>query len=219
MKTALVFGATGLSGTALIEVLVNDKRYSHIKIFNRKPSVYLSPKVEEIIIDFNHLDLIADQLKGDVVFSCLGTTLSKSGSKAAQQVIDRDYPIAIAKLAAQNKVQQYIAVSSVGTNASTNNFYLKTKFEMEVGVKQYFNDKAVFMRPSFLLGNRKEMRLGEKIGIVMGKLFSFFLIGSMKKYRGMHVQILAKALVNAPFLEIENKYPEFEMIMVLSNSQ
>ncbi len=218
MKTALVFGATGLSGTALLEVLIMDKRYSTIKVFNRKPTLSLPPKVEEIIVDFNHLDLIAEQVKGDVVFSCLGTTISKAGSKAAQQLIDRDFPIAIAKLAAQNKVQQYIAVSSVGTNASTNNFYLKTKFEMEVGVKQYFNDKAVFMRPSFLLGNRKEMRLGEKIGIVMAKLFNPLLLGSIKKYRGMHVEILAKAMANAPFLEIENKYPEFEMIMVLANS-
>jgi uncharacterized protein YbjT (DUF2867 family) len=217
MKTALVFGATGLSGAALLEVLLKDKRYGHIKVFNRKPTLSLPDRVEEILVDFNQLDLIASQLKGDVVFSCLGTTLSKAGSKAAQQMIDRDYPIAIAKLAAQNKVQQYIAVSSVGTNATTSNFYLKTKFEMEVGVKQYFNDKAVFMRPSFLLGNRKDMRLGEKIGIVVTQLFNPFLLGAIKKYRGMDVQQLAKAMANVPFLETENKYPEFEMIMVLAS--
>jgi uncharacterized protein YbjT (DUF2867 family) len=218
MKTALVFGATGLSGTALLEVLLADVRYARVKVFNRKKMALPHPKLEEVIVDFDHLERVSDKMKGDVVFSCLGTTIAKAGSKSAQQKIDRDYPIAIAKIAALNNVEQYIAVSSVGTNASTNNFYLKTKFEMEVGIKHYFNDKAIFMRPSFLLGNRKETRLGEKIGIVIGKLFSPFLIGSMKKYRGMHVEILAKAMVNAPFLEIDNKYPEFESIISLASN-
>jgi uncharacterized protein YbjT (DUF2867 family) len=217
MKTALLFGASGLSGSALLDALIADDRYSEVKIFIRQPIASTHPKVRIVITDFNHLESVAHDIKGDVVFSCLGTTLSKAGSQSAQQLIDRDYPIAIAKLAAANGVRQFVGVSSVGTNATTTNFYLKTKFEMEVGVSVYFDKRAIFMRPSFLLGQRKEMRLGEKVGIVLARLFSPLLLGSFKKYRGMPVTILAKAMANSIFTTVNNATPEYEAILSLIN--
>jgi uncharacterized protein YbjT (DUF2867 family) len=216
MKTALLFGASGLTGSALLEVLLTDNRYAHVKVFNRKKTALAHPKLEEIIVDFDHLDLVSEKMKGDVVFSCLGTTIAKAGSKAAQQKIDRDYPIAIAKIAADNNVSHYISVSAVGTNNETTNFYLKTKAEMEAGVLQYFKEKAIFMRPSFLLGDRIEKRLGEKIGIIVAQIFRPIMIGSLEKYRGIYVSDLAKAMANAVFVKQNKNYLEYQEMMVLS---
>jgi uncharacterized protein YbjT (DUF2867 family) len=216
MKTALLFGASGLTGSALLEVLLTDNRYAHVKVFNRKKTALAHPKLEEIIVDFDHLDLVSEKMKGDVVFSCLGTTIAKAGSKAAQQKIDRDYPIAIAKIAADNNVSYYISVSAVGTNNETTNFYLKTKAEMEAGVSQYFKEKAIFMRPSFLLGDRIEKRLGEKIGIIVAQIFRPIMIGSLEKYKGIYVSDLAKAMANAVFVKQNKNYLEYQEMMVLS---
>jgi uncharacterized protein YbjT (DUF2867 family) len=216
MKTALLFGSSGLTGNALLEVLLNDNRYTHVRVFNRKQMAVAHPKLEEIIVDFDHLDLVSEKIKGDVVFSCLGTTIAKAGSKAAQQKIDRDYPIAIAKIAALNHVSQYIAVSAVGTNNETNNFYLKTKAEMEAGVSLYFKEKAIFMRPSFLLGDRVEKRMGEKIGIAVAQIFRPFMIGGLQKYKGIYVSDLAKAMANAVFVNQDRNYLEYQAMMALS---
>jgi uncharacterized protein YbjT (DUF2867 family) len=199
MKVALLFGATGLSGTALLEVLLNDTRYSEVRIFNRKPMGMRHAKLKEVIVDFSQLEQVREHIMGDVVFCCLGTTLNKAGSKEAQVIIDRDYPMAIAKIAVENGVQHFVGVSSVGTKPSTNNFYLKTKAEMEAGVVKHFGDRAFFMRPSFLLGKRAEMRIGEKIGIVIAKILNPLMIGSLKSYRGMPVSTLAKAMANIIF--------------------
>ncbi len=199
MKTALVFGASGLSGSALLRQLLSDDRYDVVKVFNRKALGIVHPKLKEIITDYTHLERVAMEIKGDVVFSCLGTTIAKAGSKLQQQVVDRDYPIAIAKIAAQNKVDYFVAVSSVGASASTSNFYLRTKGEMESGIAQYYNTKLFFLRPSFLMGSRQDLRIGEKIGIVLFKLIGPFFFGAAKKYRGMPVQILASAMANLVF--------------------
>jgi uncharacterized protein YbjT (DUF2867 family) len=215
MKTALLFGASGLTGSALLEVLLADNRYSCVKVFNRKPMAFTHPKLEEIITDFDHLESVSDKMKGDVVFSCLGTTIAKAGSKAAQQKIDRDYPIAIAKIAASNNVSQYISVSAVGTNNATQNFYLKTKAEMETGVSAYFKTHAIFMRPSFLLGNRTEVRIGEKIGIVVAQIFRPIMIGSLQKYRGIHVSDLARAMANAVFVKHDKNCLEYQEMITL----
>jgi uncharacterized protein YbjT (DUF2867 family) len=216
MKTALLFGASGLTGKALLEVLLADQRYAQVKVFNRRQMAFTHPKLEEVIMDFDHLDAVSDKIKGDVVFSCLGTTIAKAGSKSAQQKIDRDYPIAIAKIAALNQVSYYIAVSAVGTNNTTQNFYLKTKAEMEVGVSQYFKETAIYMRPSFLLGDRIEKRLGEKIGIAIAQIFRPIMIGSLEKYRGIYVTDLAKAMANAIFVNQDKNGLEYQEMMALS---
>jgi uncharacterized protein YbjT (DUF2867 family) len=218
MKTALLFGASGLTGKALLEILLDDNRFSHIKVFNRRKITMAHPKLEEVIVDFDRLELVSDKIKGDVVFSCLGTTIAKAGSQMAQQKIDRDYPIAIAKIAAFNQVSQYIAVSAVGTNNETRNFYLKTKAEMEAGISQYFKEQSIFMRPSFLLGNRTEQRLGEKIGIIIAQILRPIMIGKLEKYKGIHVNDLAKAMVNAVFVKQDKNCLEYQAMIALSKT-
>ncbi len=199
MKTAIIFGVTGLTGKALLTNLLNDSRYDKIYCVARRSLNIKIPKVEEIIFDYKDFSKLPP-LMVDHVFSCMGTTLKAAGSKEAQQVIDRDYPISISKFAKQIAAEKIVCVSSVGSDINSGNFYLKTKAEMEEGVKANFPN-AVFMRPSFLMGDRKEIRLGEKIGIGVFKVINPILMGGLSKYRGVNVSKLSKAMIEACFKE------------------
>lgn len=199
MKKAIIFGSTGLTGQALLKNLVGDKRYDKIYSVVRRPTGYSNPKVEEIVFDYKDFSKLPP-LMVNHVFSCMGTTIKKAGSQEAQQVIDRDYPISISKFAKQIAAEKMVCVSSVGTDIKSGNFYLRTKGEMEEGVKANFPN-SVFVRPSFLVGNRKEMRIGEKIGIGVFKVINPLLMGGLSKYRGVNVDKLSKAMINACFIE------------------
>lgn len=201
MKSALIFGVSGLTGTALLDHLLKDDRYNKIYIVTRRPFGGINPKVEEIFFNFKNFNEMP-LLKADHVFSCLGTTLKKAGSKEAQLVIDRDYPIEIANYAKKINAEQLITVSAVGADSKSGNFYLRTKGEMEEGVKKYFST-AKFVRPSFILGNREERRIGEKIGIGIFYLINPLLFGSMAKYKGISVSKLSKSMMEACFTKTQ----------------
>lgn len=199
MKSAIIFGVTGLTGKTILSQLINDSRYHKIYIISRRPTNTNNSKVEEIIFDFKNFNSLPT-LKADHVFSCMGTTIKKAGSQEAQQIIDRDYPIEIAKYANQIGAEKLICVSSVGTDINSGNFYLRTKGEMEEGVKKHF-PTAVFVRPSFIFGDREERRTGEKIGIAIFKVINPLLFGGLNKYKGIDVKALAQAMINACFIE------------------
>jgi uncharacterized protein YbjT (DUF2867 family) len=215
---AIVFGASGLTGEALTAQLLADPSVSEVVVFLRRASGESHAKRAEIVIDFDKISDYTAQIKGDVVFNCLGTTLAKAGSQAAQQRIDRDYPIAIAQAAAQNGVPLMVSVSSVGT-ADSGNFYLKTKAEMEAGVCAALGEsRCIFMRPSMLMGDRKEFRLGEKIGIFAMYGVDYLLLGGLRKYRSMPITDLAKAMIKvAKGAKANTNTPEFDEIMRLAN--
>ncbi len=199
MNTAIIFGSTGLTGQALLKKIVTDKRYEKIYSVVRRSTGYSNPKVEELIFDYKDFSKLSLVIAHHV-FSCLGTTLKAAGSKEAQQVIDRDYPIEISKYAKTIGAEKLVCVSSVGTDIKSGNFYLRTKGEMEEGVKANFSN-SIFVRPSFLMGDRKEMRIGEKIGIGVFKLINPLLMGAVSKYRGVNVDKLSKAMIEACFKE------------------
>lgn len=201
MKTAIIFGVTGLTGKALLHNIVEDARYSKIHIVTRRPCGFIHPKVEEILFNYKNFKELPS-IKADHVFCCLGTTIKKAGSKEAQQIIDRDYPIDIAKYANTLGAEKMVTVSSIGADAKSSNFYLRTKGEMEEGVKSNFKH-SVFVRPSFLLGNREEMRIGERIGIALFSIINPLLFGGLSKYKGIQVSQLSKAMINACFNKTE----------------
>lgn len=189
-KTALLLGATGLVGSHLLEQLLNDARYETVVALTRRSLGQTHPKLRQEIIDFDQPD--PAKIKGDDLFSALGTTLRKAGSKEAQYKIDCTYPYEIGRIARDNGVQQYLLVSSIGADAQSSNFYLRTKGELEEKLKALNFKTFVSARPSFLLGQRKEFRLGEKIGIVLAQAFSFLI---PKKYRGIQAGKVATALI------------------------
>ena len=197
MKTAIVIGSTGLTGGYLLTELVANPNYSKIIVLVRKASGQHNLKVEELIVDFNKLSDFKNKIIGDDVYCTIGTTIKKAGSQEAFTKVDLEYPLSIAKIAKENGAKHFLLMSSIGANAASGNFYLKTKGTLENALRDLNFDSLSIFRPSILLGPRSEFRLGEKIGIFFMRLFSFLLLGSLKKYRPIHVKQVAHAMVAA----------------------
>jgi uncharacterized protein YbjT (DUF2867 family) len=196
MKTAIVIGSTGLIGTELVKQLESNPYYEKIILLNRKPSGIKHAKVEERIINFDAPDL--NGINGEDVFCAIGTTIRKAGSKAAQHKIDCEYPSTLAALLKPQGAKQFLLVSSIGADENASNFYLRTKGELEKNIQGLGFETTIIIRPSILLGKRKEFRLGEKIGIVLIQLLSPLMLGSFKKYRGVKdAKVAAKMIASA----------------------
>jgi uncharacterized protein YbjT (DUF2867 family) len=194
MKTALVIGSTGLIGSQLVDVLLESVHYQKVIIFVKRESGKSHPKLEQHIINFDAPETFQHLVKGDDVFCTIGTTIKKAGSQSAFRKVDYEYPIAFSKIAKTNNIKQFLIVSSLGANKDSNNFYLKTKGEMEAALAKANFETTVIVRPSLLLGQRSEFRLGEKIGAFFSKGFSFLLLGSLKKYLPIESSTVARAL-------------------------
>lgn len=192
---AIVIGATGLVGNLILREVLNDNDFSEVRIFVRKPTGINNPKLKEIVSPMIDIIALSSEIKGDILFNALGTTIKQAGSKEEQQRIDRDLPINFAKIASENGVKIMLNVSSVGANMK-GGFYLKTKAEMENGTGKFFPRAVFHFRPGFLVGKRKDFRLVEKIAFGAMKIIDPILSGSSKKYRSMPVDKLAKAMVS-----------------------
>jgi uncharacterized protein YbjT (DUF2867 family) len=195
MKTAIVLGATGLTGKALLSKLLLDSTYTSVKSFARKPIELEHTKLIQHTIDFNNLTNYKDLIKGDVVFCCLGTTIKTAGSHEAFKKVDFTYPTEFAKIAKQNNVPSFYLQSSLGADSKSNNFYLKVKGETEEAIRNLKFDSFATFRPSMLLGKREEFRFGEVIGKIMMKALSFIFIGKLKRYKAIHVNQVAEAMM------------------------
>jgi len=194
-KTAIVFGATGLTGSELVRQLLADGRYSKVKVFVRR---HPGPEHEKQIIhvtDIADTDSYRDELTGDDLFICLGTTIKKAGSVKAMEVADRDVPAAIARAASDNGVSSVAVVSSIGADTRSRNYYLRIKGEMEMELAGTGFDRTVIVRPSILLGKRNEFRFGEEAGRVVMKGLKYLLTGRFRKYRGIEARQVAAAMI------------------------
>ncbi len=195
MKTALLFGSTGLVGGHVLNYLIQNSNYSKIKLFVRSFTGINNPKIETIKTDFNNLNKHAEDIKGDECFCCIGTTKKKSPNKNEYQKIELDIPKKIAQIAKSNSVKSFFFVSSGYANPKSSGEYLKFKGLVEEEIKNLNFDKIGIMRPSFLLGERQEERFGEKFGIIIFKLLTPILIGSFRKMRPIQSEIVAKAMI------------------------
>jgi uncharacterized protein YbjT (DUF2867 family) len=191
---AIIIGATGLVGNLILREVLNDSDFDEVRIFVRRSSGIVNPKLKEIVSPMTDISQLGSEIQGDILFNALGTTLKKAGSKEEQQRIDRDLPIAFARIASGNGVKTILNISSVGASLS-GGFYLKTKAEMENGTAEFFPGTAYHFRPGLLVGKRSEFRFFERIAIVVMKVINPVFTGGSKKYRGMPVEKLAKAMV------------------------
>ncbi|TDM00156.1 MAG: NADH-quinone oxidoreductase subunit F [Flavobacteriaceae bacterium] len=176
LKTAMVVGATGLVGKALVENLLKEDNYGLIKVYVRKNIFSPHKKLEVFVVDFDQIQSWADKIVGDHLYITIGTTLKKAGSKNGQRLIDLDYPHQISKVAKQNGVSLVALVSSIGVKKGARGFYLGLKYELEEGIKALQFDKTLIFRPSFLDGERQESRPLEEIS---RKILSFFSLFSL----------------------------------------
>jgi len=194
-KTALLVGASGLVGSLCLEDLVASKLYKEIIVVTRKKLFPPHLGVTNIISDFSDLDEIATQLKADHVYCALGTTIAKAGSQTAFKKVDYEYPLKVATLSKQNGAQKFILVSAIGADSNSSVFYSKVKGKLEDGIQKLNFESFVILQPSFLLGKRSEVRLGELIGKNIASALSFVFVGGLEKYKGIEASDVAKSMV------------------------
>jgi uncharacterized protein YbjT (DUF2867 family) len=197
MKTAIVIGATGLTGSQLVDQLLKDDRFSKIIIFGRRSIEINSPKLEEHIIDFDHSEYWRDLVKGDILFSALGTTLKAVGSQDAQYRIDYTYQYQFAEAAASNNVATYVLVSSAAANPNSVNFYMRMKGELERDIKKLPFKHIQIIQPGPLDGDRKENRIMERLSLKTLKFFN--KLGLLNKYKPIDVKIVARKMITVSF--------------------
>jgi uncharacterized protein YbjT (DUF2867 family) len=195
VKTALLFGASGLVGNHLLNQLISNNNYSKIKLFVRSTIDISDPKIEIIQTDFNNLENHREDIKGDDCFFCIGTTKQNSPDKNEYKRVELEVPKQISQIAKSNSVNSFVFVSSGYADPKSSGDYLKFKGEVEEELKKLNFPKLGIMRPSFLLGDRKEKRVGEKIGIFVFKLLSPLFLGPLKKMKPIHSATVAKAMI------------------------
>jgi len=217
MKTALLFGSSGLIGGHLLNKLIQNNNYSKIKLFVRSEPKINDPKLEIIKTDFNNLENHKEDIKGDDCFFCIGTTKQSSPNKDEYRRIELDMPKQISQIAKSNSVNSYVFVSSGFADPKNSGDYLKFKGEVEEELKKLNFPKLGIMRPSFLMGNRKEKRVGEKIGIFVFKMISPLFLGPLKKMKPIHSEKVAQAMINVVQKDNEQTIFESNEIVELSN--
>lgn len=204
MKTAIIIGATGLVGNLITQKLLEDNRYEKVKVFVRRSLNINNPKLEEHIVDFDHIALWKNNLSGDELYSALGTTIKKAGSKDAQYKIDFTYQYEAANAASENGVKNYLLVSSLGANSKSSNFYLRMKGSLDEKVRLLSFDRIRIFRPSILVGDRSEKRFGESLGIkIAGTLTK--IIPALKKYRPIKASQVAEAMIKSANQNLSDK--------------
>ena len=190
---ALVIGATGATGKELVQLLLKDDEFSHVTIFVRTDPTINHKKLKIHEIDFKDLEKYKDKIKGDILFSALGTTKKDAGGKDQQYEIDYTYQYEFAKIAAENGVSNYSLVSSVGANAKSSFFYPKMKGKLEEAVKKLNFKKIDIFQPPMLIRQPDLMREGEKSGIkILNRLNK---IGILKSQKPLAVDALAKKML------------------------
>ena len=218
MKTALLFGSSGLIGGQLLNNLIQNNDYNKIKIFVRSIPEIKDSKIEIIKADFNNLKNHIEDIKGDDCFFCIGTTKQNSPDKNEYKRIERDIPVEIAQIAKTNLVNSFFYVSSGFADPKNLGDYLRYKGEVEEELKKLNFSKLGIMRPSFLMGNRKEKRFGEKIGIFLFKLLSPLFLGPLRKMRPIQSEKVAKAMIKVSKGEFQQTIFESNEIIEVANN-
>ena len=209
---ALVIGATGATGKDLVKQLCQDSDFDEIDIFVRRRSDFHHEKVKTHIVDFNHPEEWKHLVKGDVAFSCLGTTLKSAGSKENQKIIDYDYQFNFAKAAKENKVEDYILVSAYGANPDSKIFYSRIKGELEEAVKNLKFEKTTIFKPG-MLERKNTDRNGEVFGLKIIKFLNKFEL--FKSQQPLPTDVLAKAMIVASKIK-SNSFSEIKLHSIFS---
>ncbi|HTJ23073.1 MAG TPA: NAD(P)H-binding protein [Gemmatimonadaceae bacterium] len=190
-RSTLVIGATGLVGREIVRLLCADPGVERIVAVTRRPFVGLEdPKLQTKVVDFDALESAAESFAVDQIFCALGTTIKQAGSEPAFRRVDLEYPLTAARLGVEHGANHFLLVSAVGASASSRVFYNRVKGELEDALRTLPYNSITIARPSLLLGNREEHRLGEEIGKRVGWL-------AVGRYRPVEASAVALALVLA----------------------
>jgi uncharacterized protein YbjT (DUF2867 family) len=207
-KSAIILGATGLTGSILLQKLIKDDRYENIKLFSRAKIKGLPKKVTQYIGNLLKLEEFKGNFIADEVYCCIGTTAKKTPNKMLYKQIDYGIPVTAAKLSKDNNINAFLVISAMGANTKSNVFYNKTKGEMERDVLQQHIKSTFILRPSLIGGHREERRILEKIGLAIFKVIEPLFIGKLKQYKIIDPENIAQAMIN-----LANKTSHAEVII------
>ena len=220
MKTTILLGATGLTGGILLQKLLKDPNYEKVILFSRSPVAAKDDKIEEHLIDMFKLDEYIELFEADEVFCCIGTTKSKTPDNETYRKIDFGIPATAARLCKENGINSFLVISSLGANANSSVFYNKIKGEMEETVLAQNIKNTYIFQPSLISGDREEERFFESLAKNAFKIFNFLLLGPLKKYRSIHPETIANAmLIVAKEGYGKNKIESHEIEEITSSNQ
>ncbi len=211
-KTALILGASGLTGKLLLNRLLSDETYESVKVFSRRNLGLKHAKLKVFVGDLLNLESFESDFFGDELFCCIGTTASKTKDKAIYKQIDFGIPKSAAKLCKKNKIKQFLVVSALGANENSSVFYNRTKGEMESEVLKRNIAQTYILRPSLITGYRSEKRLAEAIASILMNFVQMFLIGKLKKYRAIEAETIATAMHKLANSSLESSIIESDLI-------
>ncbi len=221
MKTAIILGATGLTGGMLLQKLLKDNRYGKVVLFSRSKLEIEHPKIKEYIIDLFQLGKHRDKFFAEEVFCCVGSTKSKTPNKSLYRKVDYGIPVTAAKLCRENNIKIFIVISALGADFVSNFFYNKTKGEMEKAVLSQEIKNTYIFRPSLISGKREEKRLFELMWKQVMKVANYVMFGPLEKYQSVHAAIIADAMILVANEGYEKTIIESDEIkrITFSNSQ
>lgn len=188
---AIIIGATGAVGKDLLQQLLCDENYDSVVAFVRRDLGVIHDKLTVHTIDFEHVEQWQEAVRGDVLYSCLGTTLKQAGGKRPQWRVDYDYQLEFAKIAARNGVEHYALVSSMGANSNSMNFYMKMKGALEDAVRQLPFRHVVIVQPPSLIRKDSD-RFGERVSVSI--LQGLNRIGILRGFRPIGTEVVARAM-------------------------
>ena len=189
---ALVLGATGAVGKDLVQQLLADNSFESVDIFVRREVKMASDKLVVHVVDFDHPETWADELQGDVLFSCLGTTIKAAGSQEAQWKVDYTYQYEVAKAARANGVKTYVLVSAVGADVKSKFFYSRMKGALDDAVRELGFEGCFILQPPSLV-RKGSNRFGENVGVVVMKGLN--AIGLLRSWTPMPTESVAAAMI------------------------
>lgn len=200
--TAIVAGGSGLIGGHCLRTLLADDRYAQVIALVRMPLAVHHPKLTQRTVDFDRLEQVSEFLHADDLFCCLGTTIRNAGSQEEFRKVDFHFPLQLARRASSSNVKQFLMVTSLGADPTSSVFYNRVKGEVEQEVVKLPFISIHFFRPSLLLGNRTEFRLGERIGAMMMGILEFLMVGKWRRYRAIKASVVAHGMVHAARLSL-----------------
>jgi uncharacterized protein YbjT (DUF2867 family) len=200
-KTAVVAGSTGLVGNHLIQILAQSHEYEAVIALVRKGSNVIYDGVFTVEVDYHRLADFAENLQADDVYCCLGTTMKKAGSKASFYQVDYTFPFELAMIAGKNGSARFNIVTASGANSASLFYYNRVKGDIEKAIMKLNIPNINIFRPSLLLGNRSEKRMGEQVGAVIAKLMNPVMLGRLRRYRAIKGADVAKAMYRVSQLD------------------
>lgn len=196
-KSALLIGASGLVGGELLKCLLKADEYDRIVIIVRRELGFSHPKLQQVVSDFSNLAQYSDLIAVNDVYCCLGTTSTKTKDQNEYKKIDLDYPLEIARMAMKKQVQKYLIVTALGANKNSKVFYNRLKGLVEDELIALDLPALHIFRPSLLIGDRREFRLGEKVAVVLSRILFFIFVGPLRRYRPISAKAVAQGMYAA----------------------